>query len=155
VSISIRRASGLLDYLFIRRIRNQNAHMLTGYQGKITIFRQLLFWWNKPKNIRLYVLRVSGKRTGYMLLRKAAGTNYITEVVSSKARHHGYASSMISYAKKRNTHLTAEIFSTNHASIALHEKSGFVVDIPNLVSHNGSLARSSPERQTLTWHNKG
>jgi len=124
MTISIRRAR-LPDYLFIRRVRNENRRMMTGNQKYLTLWDQLKFWWKKPSNMHLYVARIDRKRAGYLLLHTVGGLTYITEVVSAEYRREGIGAAMISFAQVKHQKLLAEIWEFNQQSVNLHIRSGF------------------------------
>jgi RimJ/RimL family protein N-acetyltransferase len=127
MGVLIRPALSALDFEYVRRLRNANRVHLTGDAGRIGVFRQLRFWLRRPAGIDLYVAECDGRRCGYLLLRRAAATTYITEVVDARCRGRGVGSEMIRFAAARHPHLSAEIFSANEASRRLHARAGFVL----------------------------
>lgn len=125
MAVAIRRAATLLDFEYVRRLRNTNRRFLTGDAGRIGVLRQLRFWLRRPPSIELYVAEIDGRRCGYLLLRRAEGTAWITEVVDARHRGRGVAREMIRFAAARCPHLTAEILQDNDASLRLHASAGF------------------------------
>ena len=129
--ITVRKAKTLIDYLHIRMLRNENRHLMTRDSSKIGLFRQIKFWINTPKNMKLYIAFSDRVPVGYMSLREDFGKTYITEVVSSKHRNLGVGAEMIDLAQYLKNELFAEILLNNLPSIRLHERCGFVIDHEN------------------------
>jgi RimJ/RimL family protein N-acetyltransferase len=127
MGLLIRPARSALDFDYVRRLRNANSIHLTGDGGRIGVLRQLRFWLWRPPAIDLYLATCDGRRCGYLLLRRAADTTYITEVVDARFRGRGIAYEMIRFAAARHPHLSAEIFAVNEASRRLHARAGFVL----------------------------
>ena len=125
MGIVIRPAQSALDFEYVRRLRNANRTHLTGDGGRIGVFRQLRFWLRRPAGIDLYLAECDGRRCGYLLLRRADATTYITEVVDVRHRGRGVAREMIRFAAARHPHLSAEIFAANEVSRRLHARAGF------------------------------
>ena len=125
----IRPAKGIMEYLAIRKIRNDNRFFMTAVHNRISLFHQLMFCWFMPKDFSLYVCTEYGKVVGYMLLRKEQNTCLITEAVDRRYRGKGIASDMIQFAQLLCKRLAADILNTNIASINLHEKMGFKLKI--------------------------
>lgn len=126
LSIVIRPARGLVDYMYIRKLRNAVRFNMTGDTRKIGLSRQLRFFLNTPESIELYVARVEGRRAGYLLLRRDGGTTLITEAVDAAFRRRGVASELIRHAKGCRPDITAHVLVDNLASRKLHEEAGFV-----------------------------
>jgi len=129
--LTVRKAKTLLDYLYVRILRNENRQLMTRDTSKIGLFRQIRFWWNMPQNVQLYVAFWNRTPIGYMALRDDGDTTYITEVVSSKYRNLGVGTEMVSLAQSIRDELVAEILADNVPSIRLHERCGFVIDNEN------------------------
>ena len=129
--LTVRKSKTLLDYLYIRILRNENRRLMTRDSSKIGLFRQIKFWWDTPKNVQLYLAFYNSTPIGYMALRDDCGTTYITEVVSSKYRNLGIGTEMVALAQSIKDELVAEILADNVPSIRLHERCGFVIDNEN------------------------
>ena len=125
MNISVIRTRQLLDYLFIRKLRNENRHLMTGDNRELSLWDQIKFWYSHPYHLSLYIARLDGERVGYMVLKDDFDTTYITEVVSDSARRQGIGKALIRYAQTFRNHLTADIFKTNLPSIELHLGLGF------------------------------
>lgn len=116
----------LADYMWIRRLRNANSRTMTGYQGGVGLFRQILFWLLPPAGLSVFLAYSQGQRAGYLVLRQhTAESAYITEVVAPEFRGQGVASGLIDLAKSRYPLLIADIFESNIPSIRLHTHNGF------------------------------
>ena len=98
---------------------------MTNDTGLITLVQQARFFFNHPAGIDIYIARVGSRRAGYLLLRQTANTVFITEAVDQPFRRNGLAISMVRFAQALHANLTAEILSTNTASIGLHLHAGF------------------------------
>lgn len=125
-AIVISPARGLVDYMYIRQLRNAVRFKMTGDTRKIGLSRQLRFFLNTPESIELYVARVEGRRAGYLLLRREGGTTLITEAVDVAFRRRGVGSELIRHAKGCRPDITAHVLFDNLASRKLHEEAGFV-----------------------------
>jgi len=125
--ILIRNARSIRDYLFLRSLRNQSQHQLTGETQNISLRKQLIFYLKKPKDITTFIAEVKGVRVGYLLIRRSGLNNYITEVIKPEWQNQGIGSEMIKFAQKDYAELTAEILVTNIASVKLHQKNQFVL----------------------------
>jgi RimJ/RimL family protein N-acetyltransferase len=134
--IKIRPASGIIDYFWLRQLRNESSHFLTGNSSNISAFKQFLFFLNTPSFIKIYIVNVNNIRAGYLLIRKDGDVCFITEVLKANFRGFGLGTSMIDFAKTLTSHLIAEILITNLASIRLHEKNGF-----NLISSKDNIVK--------------
>ena len=124
--ILVKKAESLADYFFIRQLRNKNCTFLTGSPSHIGIMQQVYFFVSTPMNISLYIAFYEGKRAGYLLLRSEGDLSLITEVVDSKYRGMGVATSLINFSKNRRNALRAHIQKDNLASLALHKKNNFI-----------------------------
>lgn len=123
--VKIRIASTITDYLFIRRLRNSVAHLLTGNSNKISFKQQLWFFLFRPKNVQLFIAELEEEKIGYLLLRLEKTTTFITEVICEDFRGRGIGAQMIEFAKSQFDHLTAHIIHSNIPSINLHISNGF------------------------------
>jgi L-amino acid N-acyltransferase YncA len=125
---TIKKASNLADFLFLRKLRNRNRHHMTRLNRKIGIIEQLVFWLKKPKNIEIYIIYSCHVRAGYLLINRdrLKTLNFITEVVDEKFRNKGLGESLIKYAKTKHSKLIADIYESNLASIKIHKKMGFL-----------------------------
>jgi len=125
--ILIRNAKSIIDYLFLRSLRNQSQHYLTGKTQYISLLRQVIFYFQKPKDIKVFIVEINSKRVGYLLIRTSRQINYITEVIAPRWQNKGVGSEIIKFAQLRYNDLTAEILTTNLASVKLHQNNGFVL----------------------------
>ena len=98
--ILIRNARSIRDYLFLRSLRNQSQHQLTGETQNISLPAQLIFYFKKPKDITTFIVEVKGVRVGYLLIRRSGLNNYITEVIKPEWQNQGIGSEMIKFAQK-------------------------------------------------------
>lgn len=137
MSISIRPAEGITDFLFLRDIRNQNRQFMTGTQEKITLIQQFRFWRSRPE---VYIAEIDGLRVGYLLIKGS----FITECVSPKFRGFGIGLQLVEYAKSIKKDLIAVIRTDNITSIRLHHKAGFQL-VPAFIQ-DGTY--------TYCWHAK-
>lgn len=124
--VLVRPAIGLVDFMYVRRLRNAVRFNMTGDTGRIGIFRQILFLLDPPAGVELYVAEIEGKRAGYLLLREKGETTLITEAVDQAFRRRGVASELIRHAKKCRGNITAHVLADNAPSRALHEQAGFL-----------------------------
>lgn len=123
--IEFRAACSIADYLFLRRLRNEVRGQLTNDTAKLGYLRQLRFYISRPAGLEIHVAWLRGRRAGYLLLRRADGTCYVTEAVATRFRRQGIGLAMVRFAIERATELTAEIRASNTASIKLHRAAGF------------------------------
>jgi ribosomal protein S18 acetylase RimI-like enzyme len=123
--IDIRRAQSMVDYLFLRTLRNRVRHNMTNNTASINYIQQLRFYLRKPANLDIYIACAGSKRVGYLLLRHAGSTTLITEAVDAPYRGSGIATRMVQHAQQLCADLTAEILAGNAASIKLHQAAGF------------------------------
>lgn len=123
--LTIRPAISILDYMFIRRLRNKVRVNMTGFTGEISCLRQIVFWLYKPDDIQLYVASIKSERVAYLLLKFSNGNHLITEAVDEPYRDMGIGSLLIDFAKTKSISLRAEILKTNTSSLFLHRKNGF------------------------------
>ena len=98
---------------------------MTNSTTSISHLQQLRFYMQKPRNVDIYIACVAGRRIGYLLLRREETTTLITEAVDESYRRAGVARRLVQYAQAIHANLTAEILSSNVASIRLHEAAGF------------------------------
>lgn len=98
---------------------------MTNDTGSIGYLQQLRFFLNTPRNIRIFIARVGGRRAGYLLLRDSADGTLITEAVDAAFRGRGVATALVRYAQTQCPLINAEILAGNNASIRLHESTGF------------------------------
>jgi hypothetical protein len=126
MNLVIRKAKSIIDFEYIRRIRNENRFFLTGNVCRIGLLRQLLFFLIRPSTIKIFVAELDSQRCGYLLLRQSENTTWITEVVEARFRGRGVARHMIRYAIGFCDHLSAEILLSNEDSLRLHLNAGFV-----------------------------
>jgi len=138
----IKKANTFWDYLSIRRLRNENRKFMTRDTSRVSLLRQIKFWWDTPKNVELYVAYYGDYLAGYVLLRDADDTTYITEAVSSDFRKIGVGTLMVRFAQTMRDKLLAEIRSDNVASIRLHERCEF------------TLHEQTKECKVYVWHMK-
>ena len=115
----------MVDYLFLKTLRNRVRQNMTNDTASINYIQQLRFYFRKPPNLDIYIARMESKRVGYLLLRHERGTALITEAVDESYRRLGVATRMLQYAQDLHADLTAEILAGNAASIKLHEAAGF------------------------------
>jgi len=123
--VQINKASSFADYLYLRRLRNLNCHNLTNDNSEITLLRQFKFYLNRPPNISIYLVRLSGKRVGYGLINQVDGNNFVTEVIEEEYRNLGLATRLILFLTAEFGSLRAVILSSNHTSIQFHRKNNF------------------------------
>lgn len=124
-TVEIRPARSLADFLFLRKLRNAVRANMTNDTGSIGYLQQLRFFLNTPRNIRIFIARVGGRRAGYLLLRDSADGTLITEAVDAAFRGRGVATALVRYAQTQCPLINAEILAGNNASIRLHESTGF------------------------------
>lgn len=123
------------DYLYIRELRNRVRQHMTNDTSKVGLFRQVLFYLNRPPNVQLFVARVAGRRAGYLLLRSKGEETFITEAVDDRYRRSGVGRKMVQFAQESAPSLIAEILVGNQASRRLHEVTGF-----RLLAEDGRVA---------------
>jgi len=123
---TIKKATNLAEFLFLRKLRNKNRHHMTGLNRKIGIIEQLIFWLKKPNNIEIYIIYSCNVKAGYLLINRVKALNFITEVVDEKFRNKGLGESLIKHAKAKYSKLIADIYESNLASIKIHKKMGFL-----------------------------
>jgi len=123
---TIKKATNLADFLFLRKLRNKNRHHMTGSNRKIGLIEQLIFWLKKPNNIEIYIIYSCNVKAGYLLINRVKALNFITEVVDEKFRNKGLGESLIKHAKAKYSKLIADIYESNLASIKIHKKMGFL-----------------------------
>ncbi len=121
--------------LQVRNLRNTCCGHLTNYQQSIGFIQQIRWFFVsylpalRTGKYRIYLFFSDGQAIGYGGLDLKDTDLYITECVSSKFRGQGYGrqilSSLMQIAAQEGRRLVAEIWSTNMASLRLHEKAGF------------------------------
>lgn len=121
---TIEPASSLQDFLFLRTVRNANLRFLEDGR-RVSLIRQLRFYFRRPQGMEIFVARHSGQRAAYLVLYDREGETFITEVVDARFRRLRLAASLVQFAKERRGSLVARIRHDNKASISLHEKMGF------------------------------
>ena len=122
---NIKKAESIIDFLFLRKLRNKNRYYMTGSKSKIELLQQFIFWLKKPSNIDIYIIYSNNCRAGYLLINKVKNLNFITEVVDEEYRKSGLGKKMINFAQDQYPSLRAEIFLKNIASIKLHSSMNF------------------------------
>ncbi len=115
----------MVDYLFLRVLRNRVRQNMTNNTASINYIQQLRFYCRKPSNVDIYIAYLGRKRVGYLLLRHAGSITLITEAVDESCRRIGVATRLVQYAQHLCADLTAEIRAGNVASIKLHQAAGF------------------------------
>jgi len=126
VNVEFKPCTSVIDYFFVRALRNKNYHFMTNNANRISIVEQLKFMLTKPPQIELYVARVGSRRVAYLLLnRNAPNTAYITEAVDERWRRCGIGEAIIDFAKSKVDNIIAQIKASNVASIKLHQHCGF------------------------------
>jgi len=123
--IEFRVATSIADYLFLRRLRNAVRQQLTNDTAKLGYLRQFRFYISRPAGLEIHIAWLRGRRAGYLLLRRAEGTCYVTEAVAKRFRRQGIGLAMVRFAIGRAAELTAEIRASNTVSIELHRAAGF------------------------------
>ena len=132
-----RKVSGIRDALVARSIRNTCYEYLTGNSRAIGFVEQISWYYSTYRKLarsceyRLFLFFASdGKAVGYGALKFNSDRLLVTECVTKGYRGQGYGTfilrSMIGMARQEGYQLTAEIWADNAASIALHQKEGFV-----------------------------
>jgi len=124
-TIKIKKAKNIFDFLFLRKLRNDNRYYMTRKHTKIGLFQQLWFYLKARSNFDLFIIYLSNKKAGYLLINKVKNLYFITEVVDEKYRKLGLGTKLILFAQDKYPSLTAEIFSKNLASIKLHSSNNF------------------------------
>ena len=122
----------LADFMWVRKLRNQNRLYMTGEPRSISFLRQLGFWLRIRlrllDSVSLFLVTVKGKRAGYLLLREfEPGAAYITECVAEEFRGRQIGRAVVAHAKTKANRLIADIWPDNLPSIALHTGNGFVL----------------------------
>jgi len=136
--VSFRLVDSLQEVLTVRSLRNACRQYMTNYQGRISLFRQVLWYFNDYRHARrastflLYLCySEAGSPVGYGALRLQDHQFYVTACVGPDYRGKGYGKAilaeMISIAQEKNRDLVAEIWVTNERSITMHEKAGFTL----------------------------
>jgi RimJ/RimL family protein N-acetyltransferase len=129
-------ASSLVDVMRVRGLRNSCRSYLTNYKGHIGPIQQMIWHFSKYQparksgQYRLYLLRDNqGAAVAYGALALEDDKLLVTECVGEKHRRKGYGSAvlaeLIDVALSERRDLLADIWATNQASIAMHERSGF------------------------------
>lgn len=126
MEVSIREANSFLDFLFIRKLRNQVRHLMTGDQRRLSLRQQYQFYRGGKWKGQLFVAEHGRERVGYLYLRRHGETHLITEAVAERYRGRGLGRTLVAFAIETVDDITAEIYADNEPSIRLHERLGFV-----------------------------
>ena len=121
----------------VRSIRNSCRQYLTNHTGYISQFQQLRWYFRtynpnrKSGKLRLYLLSDEKDRPlAYGALALDGDSLLVTECVATEHRNKGIGTvvldRLMQIGKSENRPLLADILATNAASIALHEKAGFI-----------------------------
>jgi hypothetical protein len=125
-SFTISIAKSPADFLFLRKLRNDVRQNMTNMAESLSILDQVKFYLNPPPNIQIYIAKIKGQRSAYLLLCDKQDTCFITEAVAENFRKKGLALAMVQFAKTLRPILVADVLDTNLASIKLHEKADFI-----------------------------
>jgi hypothetical protein len=139
VHISI--AKSPVDFLFLRKLRNEVRQNMTNLTEHLSVWAQLKFYIFRPSNMEIYIARFKGRRVAYMLLSDKDGCCFITEAVSESFRKKNIALTMIKFAQTIRTSLFADVLVTNLVSQKLHEKAGFskITQQNNIIRYSFNL----------------
>lgn len=129
MAIDISPARGWGDFVFLRKIRNENFKNLTGYRRRIGIFQQLAYSLRHTLlGHEIYIARVAGDRAGYVLIDTSKTPHTVTEVVSSEYRKKGVGRALVLFVLENySVQISAIINKSNYASLALHRSLGFEI----------------------------
>ena len=130
--------ASLRDALTVRRLRNTCCEFMTNYQQKLGLWGQVRWYYRNYKkasrsgDYRIFLFRdSSGRALGYGALQLHGDQLYITECLETSVRGQGYGkqilASLVQTGREEGRALVAEIWASNQASRALHEKAGFVL----------------------------
>jgi RimJ/RimL family protein N-acetyltransferase len=130
-----RLARSLPDVLAVRKLRNQCCAFMTNDQQTLSVWRQIRWYFTNYRrslaagSYRIYLFLDSGKPVGYGALQLREGQLLVTECVAADRRGQGLGKNildaLIQIARREKRPLVAEIWASNQASIALHERAGF------------------------------
>ena len=123
-NIKIYKAKSIIDYIFLRKVRNQNREFLTENKNYITNFDQIFFFLFRSRRYIIYIIEKEGEKAGYILLKQSKDIYFITEIILKKFRRQNLATQMVNFAKKKKS-LIAKIALKNKISISFHKKNGF------------------------------
>ncbi len=132
----LKLVDSLRDALQVRTLRNSCREYLTNHTVHIGVPQQLLWYFQyyrdakQTEQYRLYLWYDDlGLPVGYGALSLEDGKLLITECVGTKHRGLGHGglilACLVRIAREEKRDLVAEIWATNKASVALHEKAGF------------------------------
>jgi RimJ/RimL family protein N-acetyltransferase len=133
-----RSVISLWDALIVRRLRNTCCDYMTNYQQKLGLWQQVRWYYrnyqpaSRSGDYRIFLFAdEAGRAVGYGALQLHDNELYITECLATDARGRGYGkqilASLVQIGLREGRALVAEIWATNQASRALHEKAGFLL----------------------------
>lgn len=135
----------VIDALAVRRLRNSCAASLTNHRRSIGRLAQILWYLRRYRagvdsgRYRVFLFREGTTPNGYGALRLRDDELLITECVALEHRGRGLGRQILSrlreIGRSEGRDLIAEIWSSNQASITIHEKAGFVHE--NTVDRRG------------------
>jgi L-amino acid N-acyltransferase YncA len=129
----------LNDALKVRALRNSCREFLTNYTSAIGVWQQVWWYWtfyrqaSHSSKYRVYLFcDDDGLPIGYGAIQLTNEQLFVTECVDSYQRGKKYGArileQIIGIANSEGRDLVAEIWLTNVASIAIHEKEGFSLE---------------------------
>jgi len=148
LELKIIRTISIFDFFYIRNLRNSIRLNMTGNTNYISLYKQLLFFFNRPKNITLYVVTLKNSNIGYILIHMKERKIFITEAIEKNHRQSGIGTFLLDFIKNeyQDFEIFADILHKNIASSKLHEKNGFIKIASN---ENFSTFRYAKNPETL------
>jgi len=128
--VALRPTAGLRDALKMRIVRNECRGFMTGNSSKIGLFRQVFWWYRRPRGIRPYVIvNDSGDVIGYALMKVDGRHAWLTAGLLSESRGFGIGTNVF----RALCHVAGlfglipalEVFESNAPGRAVYAKLGF------------------------------
>jgi ribosomal protein S18 acetylase RimI-like enzyme len=130
MTVVFRNAVTLVDAMGMRRVRNTCRDFMTRDQSKISIWRQMWWWWTMPFNFKPMVVEEGGRIVGYGLVIQEDGYALVTGGLLPSHRGRGIGTQLFEYlamtAESLGVKAALEVLPENHAGLRVYRKLGFV-----------------------------
>jgi GNAT superfamily N-acetyltransferase len=128
--LTVRPATGILDALAMRRVRNTCRAFMTRDQSRISVFRQLRWWFSRPPSVHPYVAVYQGETIGYGLLVQELERAWLTAGLLPHERGRGFGTEIFRFLMGEALKLALtpylEVKLSNRVGRRVYKKLGFV-----------------------------
>jgi GNAT superfamily N-acetyltransferase len=128
--MTVRPATSVFDALAMRRVRNTCRAFMTRDQSRISVLRQLRWWFARPPSVHAYVADYQGDTIGYGLLVEDLGRAWLTGGLIPSERSRGFGTEVFRFLAHEAGRLRLtpylEVRASNLAGRRVYKKLGFV-----------------------------